>query len=394
MKRSAGLKAEDRVFASMGFATRAIHVGQPPDKATGAIVVPIYQTATYVQEAPGKHKGYEYSRTGNPTRTALEACLASLEGCSHGLAFSSGLAASSAVLTLLKHDDHVVVCDDVYGGTRRLFEKVLTKYGLTFTFVDATRPEPLRAAMKRQTKLVWLESPTNPLLKVIDIEAAAGIVRARAAMLVVDNTFMTPYFQNPLSLGADLVVHSTTKYLGGHSDIIGGAVLTSNARYYEDLKFIQNAVGAVPAPFDCWLVLRGLKTLAVRMERHESNARHLAKFLSQHPRVKRVRYPGLPEHPQHKVAVRQMKGFGGLISFEVNGGLPAARRLLKRVKVFSLAESLGGVESLIEIPSLMTHASVPREARLKLGIADDLIRLSVGIEDVEDLVADLRQALL
>jgi cystathionine beta-lyase/cystathionine gamma-synthase len=377
-----------------GFATRAIHVGQEPDPTTGAVIVPIYQTSTYAQSEVGVHKGFDYSRTANPTRAALEACLASLDTGRYGLAFASGMAAEDTLLHLFEAGDHVVACDDVYGGTFRLFTRVLERAGLRFTFVDATRIENVTAALEDRTRLIWLESPTNPLLKLIDIAAVAELAHQRDIVVAVDNTFASPYCQRPLELGADVVHYSTTKYLGGHSDVVGGALVTSNDELYERLKFLQNAVGGVPGAFDSWLVLRGLKTLAVRMRQHSANARDVGCFLEQHPKVKRVYYPGLESHPQHALARRQMVGgFGGMLSFEVVGGVDAARDVARRTRLFTLAESLGGVESLIELPALMTHASVPGERRQQLGIDDGLIRLSVGIEEAEDLIADLDQAL-
>jgi cystathionine beta-lyase/cystathionine gamma-synthase len=379
---------------STGFSTRAIHVGQAADPATGAVIVPIYQTSTYAQSEVGVHKGYDYSRTSNPTRSALEACLASLDGGRYGLAFASGMAAEDTLLHLFESGDHVVACDDVYGGTFRLFKRVLERVGLRFTFVDATRIENVAAAIEDRTRLIWLESPTNPLLKLIDIAAVSRLAHAREVIVAVDNTFASPYCQRPLELGADVVHYSTTKYLGGHSDVVGGALVTANDGLYERLKFLQNAVGGVPGPFDSWLVLRGLKTLAVRMRQHSANALQIGQFLEQHARVKRVYYPGLPSHPQHELAQRQMTGgFSGMLSFEVQGGVQAAREVARRTKLFTLAESLGGVESLIELPALMTHASLPVERRAEIGIDDGLIRLSVGIEDADDLVADLDQAL-
>jgi cystathionine beta-lyase/cystathionine gamma-synthase len=379
---------------STGFSTRAIHVGQAADPATGAVIVPIYQTSTYAQSEVGVHKGYDYSRTSNPTRSALEACLASLDGGRYGLAFASGMAAEDTLLHLFESGDHVVACDDVYGGTFRLFKRVLERVGLRFTFVDATRIENVAAAIEDRTRLIWLESPTNPLLKLIDIAAVSRLAHAREVIVAVDNTFASPYCQRPLELGADVVHYSTTKYLGGHSDVVGGALVTANDGLYERLKFLQNAVGGVPGPFDSWLVLRGLKTLAVRMRQHSANALQIGRFLEQHARVKRVYYPGLPSHPQHELAQRQMTGgFSGMLSFEVQGGVQAAREVARRTKLFTLAESLGGVESLIELPALMTHASLPVERRAEIGIDDGLIRLSVGIEDADDLVADLDQAL-
>jgi cystathionine gamma-lyase len=376
-----------------GFSTRAIHAGQEPDPQTGAVVVPIYQTSTYAQAAVGEHKGYEYSRTGNPTRTALERCIASLEGGPHGLAFASGMAAESAIMQLLKPGDHTIAVDDLYGGTYRLFRRLLEPMGLKFSFVDGSDLNALEAAFTGQTRMVWLESPTNPLLKLVDIAAVSRLAHARGALVVVDNTFMSPYLQRPLSLGADIVVHSATKFLGGHSDVVAGVLVVRSDELQERLAFIQNAVGAVPGPLDAWLVLRGIKTLAVRMREHDRNARLIAEFLAEHERVERVYYPGLPSHPQHALAKRQMSGFGGMISFEVHGGLPAARRLVERTRVFTLAESLGGVEALIELPAAMTHASIPAETRRAHGVADGLVRISVGIEDVADLISDLDRAL-
>ncbi|MBV9893390.1 MAG: cystathionine gamma-synthase [Chloroflexi bacterium] len=378
-----------------GFATRAIHVGQDPDPATGAVIVPIYQTSTYAQSEVGVHKGYDYSRTANPTRAALEACLASLDGGRYGLAFSSGMAAEDTALHLLETGSHIIASDDVYGGTFRLFHRVLERVGLRFTFVDATRTHSVTNSIEAGTRLIWLESPTNPLMKLIDIAEVARIAHERNILVAVDNTFASPYCQRPLELGADLVHYSTTKYLGGHSDVVGGALVTSNGDLYERLKFLQNAVGGVPGPFDSWLVLRGLKTLSVRMRQHSANAMEVACFLEQHANVKRVYYPGLPSHPQHELAKRQMVGgFGGMLSFEVKGGVEAAREVARRTRLFTLAESLGGVESLIELPALMTHASLPAERRAEVGIDDGLIRLSVGIEEAEDLIGDLAQALV
>ena len=377
-----------------GFATRAIHVGQEPDAATGAVIVPIYQTSTYAQSEVGVHKGFDYSRTANPTRAALEACLASLDNGRYGLAFASGMAAEDTLLHLFETGDHVVACDDVYGGTFRLFHRVLERVGLRFTFVDATRIENVEAAIEDSTRLIWLESPTNPLLKLIDIAAVARLAHQRDIIVTVDNTFASSYCQRPLDLGADVVHYSTTKYMGGHSDVVGGALVTANDELHERLKFLQNAVGGVPGAFDSWLVLRGLKTLAVRMRQHTANALEVGCFLEQHGRVKRVYYPGLESHPQHELARRQMVGgFGGMLSFEVQGGVDAAREVARRTRLFTLAESLGGVESLIELPALMTHASLPPARREEIGIDDGLIRLSVGIEEVEDLIADLAQAL-
>ncbi|MBV9580610.1 MAG: cystathionine gamma-synthase [Chloroflexi bacterium] len=377
-----------------GFATRAIHAGQEADPTTGAVIVPIYQTSTYAQAEVGVHKGYDYSRTANPTRAALESCLASLDGGRFGLAFASGMAAEDTVLHLLEAGSHIIASDDVYGGTFRLFHRVLERVGLRFTFVDATRTQNVTDAIEDQTRLIWLESPTNPLMKLIDIAAVSAAARARGIVVAVDNTFASPYCQRPLELGADLVHYSTTKYLGGHSDVVGGALVTSNEDLYQRLKFLQNAVGGVPGPFDAWLVLRGLKTLAVRMRQHSANAMQVACFLQEHRAVKGVYYPGLPSHPQHALGKRQMVGgFGGMLSFEVRGGVDSAREVARRTRLFTLAESLGGVESLIELPALMTHASLPAERRAEIGIDDGLIRLSVGIEDGDDLVADLAQAL-
>ena len=373
--------------------TLAIHGGQAPEPVTGAVMVPVFQTSTYAQPQVGEHTGYEYSRTQNPTREALEGCLASLEGARHGVAFASGCAAASAVMQILSSGDRVICSDDVYGGTYRLFDKVFSRQGLTFDFVDLTNHENLTAARFAGARLVWLETPSNPMLKVIDVARVAGLCRAAGATLVVDNTFLTPCNQRPLELGADLVIHSTTKYLNGHSDVVGGAALTSDDGLADELRFLQNAVGAVPAPNDCFLVLRGLKTLHLRMERHELNAGELARWLEQHPAVERVIYPGLPSHPQHELSRRQATGFGGMITFVVRGGMDAARAALESFTVFTLAESLGGVESLVEHPAIMTHASVEPQIREALGIDDGLIRLSVGVEDIDDLRADLEEAL-
>jgi len=381
MKPDAGLRPE----------TLAIHAGQSPDPTTGALMTPVYLTSTYAQSAPGEHQGYEYSRSQNPTRHALQDCLAALEGGRHGLAFASGLAATDAVLHLLDQGDHVVYSDDVYGGTFRLFDKVFRRLGLSFTPVDMTDPSNVARALTPRTRLVWIETPTNPMLKIVDLAAVAGIARSGGARTVVDNTFATPFFQRPLDLGIDVVAHSTTKYLNGHSDVVGGALVTSDEELHSRLKFLQNAVGGVPSPMDAFLVLRGLKTLHVRMERHQENALHLAHFLERHPQVERVTYPGLESHPQHDLASRQMLGFGGMLTFVIQGGLPAAKAFLSSLRVFALAESLGGVESLIEHPAIMTHASVPKETRERLGIADGLIRVSVGIEHQDDLVADLER---
>ncbi len=376
----------------MGFSTDAIHAGQEPDPSTGAIIVPIYQTSTFVQEELGKNKGYEYARTSNPTRAALEHNLAVLEAGRFGFAFASGMAAINAVLSLLKAGDHVVAGRNVYGGTFRLFERVLRNFGLTFTYVDTTRLEAVSEAMEDSTRLLFLETPTNPIMEITDLTAASALARQRNVLVVVDNTFMSPCLQRPLELGADMVVHSTTKYLNGHSDGVGGAVVLNDAPLAERLKFIQNAAGAVLGPMDSWLVLRGVKTLAVRMRQHTANGMAVAEYLHKHPKVKKVNYPGLPSHPQHALAQKQMKGSGGMLSFDT-GSMENARKLLKAVRLCSLAESLGGVETLISHPASMTHASVPPEDRKRLGITDGLVRISVGIEDVEDLIADLDQAL-
>jgi cystathionine gamma-lyase len=378
-----------------GFATRAIHVGQEPDPATGAVIVPIYQTSTYAQSEVGVHKGYDYSRTANPTRAALETCLASLDEGRFALAFASGMAAEDTLLHLFVSGSHVVASDDVYGGTFRLFHRVLERVGLRFTFVDATRTQNIADALEERTRLIWLESPTNPLMKLVDIAEISRLAHQRGIVVAVDNTFASPYCQRPLELGADIVHYSTTKYLGGHSDVVGGALVTSSSDLYEQLKFLQNAVGGVPGAFDSWLVLRGLKTLAVRMRQHSENAMRVACFLEQHSRVKGVHYPGLPSHPQHDLARRQMLGglYGGMLSFEVKGGVSVAREVARQTRLFTLAESLGGVESLIELPALMTHASLPAERRADIGIDDGLIRLSVGIEEADDLIADLDSAL-
>ena len=372
------------------FSTLAIHAGQDPDPATGATIVPIYATSTYTQAAPGDHKGYEYSRSGNPTRTALETCLAALEGARHGLCFASGMAAIDTLLRLIKPGQHVLAGNDVYGGTYRLFVRVLSDYGLQFDFVDMADLDLVRAAIKPHTRLIWLETPTNPLLQIADLAALAEIAHAAGAQLAVDNTFASPYLQQPLGLGADFVIHSTTKYIGGHSDVVGGAIVTNDTAAYERLKFLQNAIGAVPGPLDCFLTLRGLKTLPLRMERHSANALQIAEFLADHPAVKQVLYPGLNDHPQHRLAQKQMRQYGGMISFLPVGDAAAARRIVEHTQIFALAESLGGVESLIELPAPMTHASVSGSP---LQIDPTLIRLSVGLEHVDDLIADLQQAL-
>jgi cystathionine beta-lyase/cystathionine gamma-synthase len=377
----------------MKFSTRAIHAGQEPDPSTGALMTPIFQTSTYAQTGLGEHKGYEYARTGNPTRTALEACLASLENGKYGLAFASGLAAEQAVLSLLNAGDHMVACDDLYGGTYRIFERILRRHNITTSYATANSIAEYELAIRPNTRLIWLETPTNPLLQLADIRAIAEIAHKHNLLLVVDNTFSSPYFQQPLDLGADIVLHSTTKYINGHSDVIGGAVITSNDEVYEAIKFHQNAAGAVPGPFDVWLTLRGVKTLALRMKQHEENTFTVANFLSEHPRVEKVYYPGLASHPDHELAKRQMHGFGGMVSFQFKGTLADVDQVVRRFKIFTFAESLGGIESLVCHPASMTHGSIPREIREARGLTDTLLRLSVGIEDVEDLLADLHQAL-
>lgn len=376
----------------MGFATDAIHAGQQPDPSTGAIITPIYQTSTYVQEGLGKHRGYEYARTQNPTRAAVEANIATLEKGVGAVAFSSGMAAISAVLTFVKKGERVVVTEDLYGGTYRLFEQVLSPYGVRFSYVDTSRIENVEGELGDDVTMIFLETPTNPVLRITDLAAVSEIARRHQVRIVVDNTFMSPYFQRPLELGADLVLHSATKYLNGHSDSVGGVVVVSRQADLEHLAFIQNAVGAILSPFDSWLLLRGTKTLALRMEKHNANAIALATYLSQHPKLEKVYYPGLSGHPGHDLAKKQMSGFGGMLSFET-GSLEAAKRVLDGAGVFSLAESLGGVESLISHPASMTHASIPLEDRLRFGVTDGLVRLSVGVEDVEDLQADLERAL-
>jgi cystathionine gamma-lyase len=378
---------------TLGFGTRAIHAGQVPDATTGAVMTPIYYTSTYAQQSPGVHKGFEYSRTHNLTRFALEANLASLEGGTGGLCFASGLAATSTLLQLFDAGSHVIACDDLYGGTFRLFDKVFRRHGFEFSYVDPLDGAAgVEAAMRPTTRLVWIETPTNPMLKLVDIAAVAAVCRRRGVLLAVDNTFMTPFFQRPLELGADIVAHSMTKYLNGHSDVVGGALIVKDTALRDRLAFLQNAVGAVPSPMDSFLVMRGTKTLHVRMERHETNAHALANWLARHPQVEEVIYPGLESHPQHALARRQARGFGGMISFVLAGGLPMSRKFLSACQIFTLAESLGGVESLIEHPAIMTHASVPADRRAQLGIADGFIRLSVGIEDLADLQADLDRA--
>ncbi|MEZ5520867.1 MAG: cystathionine gamma-synthase [Dokdonella sp.] len=379
----------------MGLGTRAIHAGQSPDPSTGAIMVPIYATSTYVQESPGVHKGYEYSRSQNPTRMAYERCVADLEGGRQGYAFASGLAAASTVLDLLDSGSHVIAMDDLYGGTYRLFERVRRRSaGLDFTFLDLNDAQALKAALKPNTRMIWAETPTNPMLKLVDLAKVGAFARKHGLILVVDNTFCSPMLQRPLEFGADLVLHSATKYLNGHSDMVGGIVVAGeNAELAEQMAFLQNSVGAVAGPFDSFLAMRGLKTLHLRMRAHCESAMAIAQWLAKHPAVDRVIYPGLKSHPQHALAKRQMDGFGGIISVEIKGGLRKARRMLERCKLFALAESLGGVESLIEHPAIMTHASVPPANRKRLGISDGLIRLSVGVEDLSDLVAELDAAL-
>ncbi len=374
------------------FSTVCIHAGQEPDPATGAIITPIYQTSTYVQDELGRHKGYEYARTQNPTRTALEQNLAAIEGGKAAFTFASGMAAIGAIATMLSAGDHVIVTDNTYGGTFRLFDRVLTKYQLTFSYVDTSRLDAVAKAVRPETRLIFVETPTNPVMRLTDISAIAELARQQGLRLVVDNTFASPYVQRPIELGADLVMHSTTKYLNGHSDSVGGVVVAVRDEDIEWLKFIQNAAGAIMGPMDAWLVLRGTKTLAVRMAQHNVNGLALAEFLAGHPKVHRVLYPGLPDHPQHELARRQMRGFGGMLTFDV-GSFDVARKVCNRVKLMSLAESLGGVETLISHPASMTHASVPAERRQAIGLTDSLVRISAGIEDPADLIEDLRQAL-
>ena len=384
-----------RVFEedlASAFGTRAVHAGQHPDEVSGAIMTPIYQTSTYVQDGLGRHKGFEYARTRNPTRDALERNVAALEGAPHGFAFASGLAATDAVLKLLSAGDHVICGENVYGGTHRIMTKVFERLGLAFSFVDTRQMGPIEAAITAATRMIYVETPTNPMMHLTDLAAVGALARDRGLLLAVDNTFATPVFQRPLELGAQIVLHSTTKYLNGHSDMVGGMVLTTSDDVAERLGFLQNSVGAVPGPFDCWLALRGTKTLHLRMERHDRNGRRIAEWLSEDPRVRRVYYPGLPSHPQHDLARRQMRGFGGMISLDV-GSLERARQVVERTRIFALAESLGGVESLIGHPASMTHASVPREMRERMGLTDGLVRLSVGVEDVDDLIGDIDQAL-
>ncbi|WP_414473714.1 cystathionine gamma-synthase [Microvirga sp. M2] len=379
----------------LAFSTRCIHAGQSPDPTTGAVMMPIYATSTFAQESPGVHKGYEYARSQNPTRMAFERCIADLEGGAAAFAFSSGLAASATILDMLENGSHIVASDDLYGGTRRLFEKVRKQSaGLDITYVDLGDTEAVKAALRPNTRLVWVETPTNPLLKLADLEAIAQAARGHGTLLVADNTFASPWVQRPLEFGFDIVVHSTTKYLNGHSDMVGGVVVVGqNQEVREKIGFLQNAVGSISGPFDSFLALRGLKTLSLRMERHCTSALKIAEFLEAHPQVDGVIYPGLASHPQHELAKRQMRGFGGIVTARIKGGLDGATRFLERCQLFTLAESLGGVESLIEHPAIMTHASVPPQVRAELGIDDGLVRLSVGIEDADDLIQDLRSAL-
>ena len=377
----------------MKFATKAIHAGQEPDSSTGAVMTPIFQTATYAQAGLGQHKGYEYSRTGNPTRAALEACIAELEEGRYGLAFASGMAAETAILSLLSAGDHIVSCDDLYGGSYRIFERVMHRYNVEASYASVGNVADYEKAIRPNTKMIWLETPTNPLLRLVDIKAVAAIAHRHKLLVVVDNTFASPYFQQPLKLGADIVVHSTTKYINGHSDVIGGALVLNDEAAYESIKFYQNAAGGVPSPFDSWLTLRGIKTLAVRMRQHEENARAIATFLAEHPRVEKVYYPGLVSHPDHELAKRQMSGFGGMVSFQFKGTHADVDKIVRRFRVFALAESLGGVESLVCHPASMTHGSIPKDIREARGLTDTLLRLSIGIEDVEDLLGDLDQAL-
>lgn len=377
----------------MKFSTKAIHAGQEPDPSTGAIMTPIFQTSTYAQAGLGDHKGYEYSRSHNPTRTALEDCIAALEDGRYGLAFASGMAAEQAILSLLSAGDHMIACDDLYGGSFRIFERVMRRYKVETSYVTAGNIAEYAKAIRPNTRIIWLETPTNPLLRLIDIQAVAEIAHRHNVLVVVDNTFASPYFQQPLKLGADIVIHSTTKYINGHSDVIGGALVLNNEEVYEAIKFYENAAGSVPSPFDAWLILRGIKTLAVRMRQHEENARIVAKFLAEHPRVEKVYYPGLSSHPDYELAKRQMSGFGGMVSFQFKGVYEDVDKLVRRFNVITLAESLGGVESLVCHPASMTHGSIPKEIRESRGLTDTLLRLSVGIEDAEDILADLQQAL-
>ncbi|MFA5554117.1 MAG: PLP-dependent aspartate aminotransferase family protein [Phycisphaerae bacterium] len=377
----------------MRFETKAIHCGQQPDSATGSVVVPVYQTSTFQQQAIGVHKGYEYSRTGNPTRAALEEAIAALESGRFGLAFASGVAATAAVFNIVEPGNRIVAGDDLYGGSIRLAERVFKRYGIEIVYADIDDPDSFSKACNSDTKLIWIETPTNPLLKIVDISAVAKIAHQHNALLAVDNTFASPYFQRPLELGADIVVQSTTKYLAGHSDIVGGAVITSDEKIFNSLRYYQNTAGAIPAPWDCWLVLRGMKTLAVRMRQHEINAFGIAEFLESHEKVKKVYYPGLKKHPQYELAKRQMSGFSGMVSFEIDGTVDAVNDFASKLKIFTLAESLGGVESLVCYPPSMTHGFLSHQQRIDRGISDSLIRLSVGIEDIEDLKEDIANAL-
>lgn len=376
----------------MGFSTDAIHAGQKPDDVTGAVITPLYLTSTYAQEELGKNKGYEYGRTHNFTRAAMELNMATLEKGKYGIAFSSGMAATQALTTLLKGGDHVIVSNNVYGGTYRLFELIMKDFGLDFSWVDTTDTTNITKALKPNTKMIFVETPTNPMLNLTDIEAVVKISKENKLISVVDNTFMSPYFQNPLTFGADIVLHSQTKFINGHSDVIGGILVTNDSKIHDRLRYVQNAVGAVPSPFDCWLILRSTKTLAVRMERHNSNAVKIANHLAKASYIKKIYYPGLESHPQHQLAKKQMSGFGAMISIDL-GDVDLAKKLLKNVKIFTLGESLGGVESLISHPASMTHGSVPKEEREKFGLTDSLVRFSVGIEDVEDLIEDIEQAM-
>jgi cystathionine beta-lyase/cystathionine gamma-synthase len=376
----------------MGFSTDAIHAGQIPDPTTGAVITPIYQTSTYSQEAFGKHKGYTYGRGHNLTRKALETNIAALEKGKYGIAFSSGVAAAHALMSLVKNGDHVIVSNNVYGGTYRLYELNMKDYGIEFSWVEATDVKNIESAIKSNTKMVFVETPTNPMLNITDLESTAAICKKHNLISVVDNTFMSPYFQNPLNFGCDIVLHSETKYINGHSDVIGGILITSDDKIHSRLRYIQNAIGSIPSPFDCWLILRSTKTLAVRMERHEHNAKQFVNFLLNSQTAKKIYYPGLPAHPQHELAKKQMRGFGGMISADF-GDFETAKKILNNVKIFTLAESLGGVESLIGHPATMTHSSVPKEEREKMGITDSLIRFSVGLEDVEDLIQDVQNAM-
>jgi len=378
----------------MKFATKAIHAGQEPDPTTGAIMTPIYQTSTYVQESPGKHKGYAYARGKNPTRMALEKCIASLENAKYGLCFSSGMGACDAIIKLLKPGDEVIATDDLYGGSYRMFEKIYSPFGIKFNYVNMMDANNISKFINEKTKMLWVETPTNPMMKIIDIAACAKIAKEKNLILVVDNTFASPYLQNPLDLGANIVMHSATKYMGGHSDVVMGAACTNDDKLYEQLAFILNSSGANPGPMDSFLVLRGLKTLHVRMDRHCENGKKIAEFLKSHPKIDKVNWPGFPDSPNHSIAKKQMKNFGGMISFTLKGNsMEEAFRIASSVKVFSLAESLGGVESLLSHPASMTHASIPKSEREKSGVVDSLLRLSVGIEDAEDLIGDLKQAL-